>query len=148
MGVMLVYDITNAHTFYSASFNSPTQIPEHSASGSTSLLHIFLSILRRAITCLSAAGTLHCIAAHRAVFCICHLTKLVFNLGYICLPSSSVFGWNMHSDIRRWMQNVEEFADPSIVRVLVANKLDLQAHRVSIEELRSGQPATTNYSAQ
>ncbi|CDJ56402.1 Ras-related protein RAB8-1, related [Eimeria maxima] len=32
-------------------------------------------------------------------------------------------------DIRRWMQNVEEYADPSIVRVLVANKLDLQAQR-------------------
>ncbi|XP_026190212.1 ras-like GTP-binding protein RYL1 [Cyclospora cayetanensis] len=32
-------------------------------------------------------------------------------------------------NIRRWMQNVEEFADPSIVRVLVANKLDLQQQR-------------------
>ncbi|CDJ47945.1 Ethylene-responsive small GTP-binding protein, related [Eimeria brunetti] len=32
-------------------------------------------------------------------------------------------------NIRRWMQNVEEYADPSIVRVLVANKLDLQAQR-------------------
>lgn len=32
-------------------------------------------------------------------------------------------------NIRRWMQNVEEFADPNIVRLLVANKLDLQAQR-------------------
>ncbi|KAL8451317.1 hypothetical protein Emed_002045 [Eimeria media] len=32
-------------------------------------------------------------------------------------------------NIRRWMQNVEEFADPSIVRLLIANKLDLQAQR-------------------
>ncbi|CDJ63444.1 hypothetical protein, conserved [Eimeria necatrix] len=32
-------------------------------------------------------------------------------------------------NIRRWMQNVEEYADPSIVRVLIANKLDLQAQR-------------------
>ncbi|KAL8426856.1 hypothetical protein Efla_002464 [Eimeria flavescens] len=33
------------------------------------------------------------------------------------------------NNIRRWMQDVEQFADPSIVRVLIANKLDLQAQR-------------------
>lgn len=33
------------------------------------------------------------------------------------------------NNIQRWMQNVEDFADPSIVRVLVGNKIDLQSQR-------------------